>query len=242
MFNPIRTTRISSAIVDQIRQAIADGNLAVGDRLPSERELSEQFDVSRVTVRDALRVLEATGLAEIRVGASGGAFVTSPGPDVVQAGIANMMMLSDISPDDIAEARLMMELSTVTLAAMRATDDDIVALRELCGEAEAAAQNGDFDPHLSREFHTRLAQASHNTAAELLARSFRGPLSMAPVRAREQDEEAAHALTLKEHVAITDAVTEGDAVRAREIMAEHLTRSANIQERTHQLLAAWGHA
>ncbi len=240
MFSPIRSGRISSVIVAQIRVAIADGTLKVGERLPSERELAEQFEVSRVTVRDALRVLEAMGLAEIRVGASGGTFVTSPSPDVVRQGLADMLMLSAISPDDIAEARLMIELSTVTLAAGRATEGDITALRELCAEASAALDDGSFDAELSREFHSELARASHNAAAELLALSFRGPLSMATVRALEEDEHEAHARTIGEHLAITDAITQGDAPRARQILGEHLTRATGLRERTNELLAAWG--
>ena len=61
LFEPVATSRISSAIVDQIRELIGSGRLRVGDRLPSERELAGQFGVSRVTVRDALRSLEAVG-------------------------------------------------------------------------------------------------------------------------------------------------------------------------------------
>ncbi len=241
IFTPIHTERISSVIVDRIRSAIADGSLQVGDRLPAERELAEQFGVSRVTVRDALRVLEAMGLAEIRVGASGGTFVTSPTPDFVQQGLANMMMMSAISPDDIAEARLMMELSIVTLAAFRATNGDIEALRNLTDEASKLVGNG-WDPQLSREFHTRLAQASHNTAAELLAVSFRGPLAMSAVRALEEDGDEAHRRTVEEHIAITNAIAEGDAGRARQILADHLTRATKLKDRTKELLAAWGHA
>lgn len=239
IFNPIQTERISTVIVDQIRGAIADGSLQVGDRLPYERELAEQFGVSRATVRDALRVLEAMGLAEIRVGASGGTFVTSPSPDFVEEGLANMMMLSAIPPDDIAEVRLMLELSTVTLAAFRATDGDIETLRALTEKAAIGLEAGDFDPQLSREFHTELAQASHNAAVGLLARSFRGPLAMASVRAREEDEQAAHEQTIREHIAITDAIAEGDAALARQILAEHLTRATELKDRDKQLLAAW---
>ena len=69
MFAPISVTRASSSIADQIRQAIVTGKLEQGSRLPPERELAEQFGVSRVTVRDALRALEAMGLLEVRVGA-----------------------------------------------------------------------------------------------------------------------------------------------------------------------------
>ena len=76
MFSPVNVDRVSQVIVDQIKLLIRDGRLQPGDRLPSERELCQRFGVSRVTVREALRVLEAGGLLAIRVGAHGGAFLT----------------------------------------------------------------------------------------------------------------------------------------------------------------------
>ena len=78
MFAKVSVDRVSQVIVDQIKLLIRDGRLTPGDRLPSERDLCQRFGVSRVTVREALRVLEASGLVEIRVGARGGAFVTTP--------------------------------------------------------------------------------------------------------------------------------------------------------------------
>src|SRR3954454_1177452 len=83
LFAPITVARASSSIADQIRAAIVGGRLNQGERLPPERELAEQFGVSRVTVRDALRALEAMGLIEVRVGARGGAYVTVPTGSIV---------------------------------------------------------------------------------------------------------------------------------------------------------------
>src|SRR4051794_17874559 len=94
LFSPINVGRISAVIIDQIRQLIHSGQLATGARLPSERDLCVQFGVSRVTVREALRVLEANGLVEIRVGARGGAFVTAPTSDRVGAGLTDLLALS----------------------------------------------------------------------------------------------------------------------------------------------------
>src|SRR6266542_3179450 len=106
MFAPIAVARASSSIADQIRQAIVTGRLTQGSRLPPERELAEQFGVSRVTVRDALRALEAMGLIDVRVGARGGAFVTIPSGAVVGQTMSDMMMMQAITPEDIVEARL----------------------------------------------------------------------------------------------------------------------------------------
>src|SRR5437868_14951823 len=78
IFAPVSVARASSAIAEQIRTAILTGRIKAGDRLSPERELAEQFGVSRVTVRDALRLLEAMGLVLGKVGASGGDFVMVP--------------------------------------------------------------------------------------------------------------------------------------------------------------------
>ncbi len=78
MFKSVRTDRISQAIIDQIKEAIFQKKLTIGDKLPSERQLMEQFETSRVTVREALRTLEYSGILEIKRGNQGGAFVRDP--------------------------------------------------------------------------------------------------------------------------------------------------------------------
>src|SRR4029079_14087498 len=110
LFAPVTGARASSAIADQIRTAIVTGKLTEGGRLAPERELAEQFGVRRVTVRDALRSLEAMGLIEVRVGALGGAFVTAPTGSKVAQAMSDMMLMAVISPEDVVESRLIVEL------------------------------------------------------------------------------------------------------------------------------------
>src|ERR687895_639413 len=110
LFNPVNDRRISELIVDQVRLLIRQGDLTAGDRLPAERELCERFGVSRVTVREALRVLEANGLVDIRVGARGGAFVTAPSSRLVGAGITDLITLSTLSAAEVTETRMVLEL------------------------------------------------------------------------------------------------------------------------------------
>src|SRR5256714_13491251 len=100
IFAPVAVARASSAIAEQIRTAILSGRLKAGDRLSPERELAEQFGVSRVTVRDALRSLEAMGLIAVKVGARGGAFVTAPTGSKVAQTVSGMMMMSATTPAD----------------------------------------------------------------------------------------------------------------------------------------------
>src|SRR5438093_13522005 len=104
-FTPIRQARASGEIVSQIEHAIFEGELKRGDRLESERELAERFGVSRIMVRDALRVLEARGLVLVKVGASGGAFVTETNADQVAESISTMIQLRRRTLSRVAEAR-----------------------------------------------------------------------------------------------------------------------------------------
>jgi GntR family transcriptional repressor for pyruvate dehydrogenase complex len=236
-FRPIKIGRASTAIVDQIRALLLDGGLREGDRLPSERELAERFAVSRVTVRDALRALEAMGLVEIRVGARGGAFVTVPSGSVMGQTMSDMLMMQALSSEDIVEARLVVELGTVTLACTRATKEDLEQLRDLSNRAYAALSDGTYTRELSWEFHALLAQAAHNGALEGLTQSFRSSLSMHPIRTREG--KSAHARTVKEHEVILDALVQRDGASARVEMAHHLLRGTGLEERESALLGLW---
>lgn len=237
LFAPVTVARASSSIADQIRAAIVSGRLREGERLPPERELAEQFGVSRVTVRDALRALEAMGLIEVRVGARGGAFVTVPSGSVVGQTMSDMMLMQALTPADIVEARLVVELGTVTLACARATDEDLERLRELSENAERELSAKTYTRELSWDFHAVLSQLAHNAALEGVAHSFRSTLSMHPIRRRETG--GGHAQTVEEHKRILDAIAKRDAATARREMARHLLRGTGLEERESDLLALW---
>jgi DNA-binding FadR family transcriptional regulator len=237
MFARVTVARASSSIADQIRAAIVSGRLREGERLPPERELAEQFGVSRVTVRDALRALEAMGLIEVRVGARGGAFVTVPTGAVVGQTMSDMMMMQAISPEDVVEARLIVELGTVTLACARATDDDLAALRDLDERARDALASQTYTRELSWDFHALVAIAAHNGAVEGLAQSFRSSLSMHPFRTREGAR--AHERTVEEHGRILEAIEARDGAAARRELATHLLRGTGLEKRESELLALW---
>ena len=225
LFTPVSTGRVSADIVEQIKRAIQEGRLNPGDQLPSERDLTKQLGVSRVSVRDALRMLEATGLIEVRVGARGGAFVTAPAPDLVGEGLGHMLLLASVSPADVTELRLIFELALLPLACERRTNADLDDLEQICERAEAALNAGAYDVTLSAEFHNRLAKATHNAAIALVAESFQGPLLASLRQAKRVAPEMGQTGAL-EHRALVDAVRARDAEAARTIMTEHLERTA----------------
>lgn len=225
LFRPVQTGRVSEQIVERVKDAIRSGQLTVGRRLPAERQLTEQLNVSRVTVRDALRILEARGLIEIRVGAHGGAFVTAPAPKLVAEGMTDMLMLSDLRPEDVTEARQVFELSLIPLVCERADDQDVADLLAICDRAEAALRDGTFEVGLSAEFHVRLARATHNQAVELMTDALQVPLLASLQRARAIAPHMGDKGVL-EHREIVEAVAVRDVGRATAVMSEHLERTA----------------
>lgn len=237
MFQPVEAGRVSDLIIDQIRELILSGRLPPGERLPAERDLAERTGVSRVTVRDALRVLEAQGIIEIRVGTAGGAFVTAPSSEKVGEGISTMLKLETLRPEDVAEARLIMELGAAALAIQRATDADIDRLEGLCQLAERQHAEGHYDVGLSSQFHIAIAATAHNTALRLLTELFTGPLSMKAVRATEPPARA-HGQTVAEHRRILDALESRDLLAFHKTLVDHLIRGTAIDPRAARALAS----
>jgi GntR family transcriptional repressor for pyruvate dehydrogenase complex len=226
LFSRVSVGRISEIIVDQIRLLMRQGQLKPGDRLPPERDLCERFGVSRVTVREALRMLESSGLVEIRVGARGGAFVTAPSSDRVGEGLADLLTLSVISAADVTEVRMILEAGIVPLVCERATEEDLAELEAICQRSEAALAAGDCSMDLSLEFHVRVAQATHNPAIAMLVESFRGPILMSLQQAQEAAPEMG-GLGTREHEQFIEAVRHRDADTASKLMREHLERTAH---------------
>jgi GntR family transcriptional regulator, transcriptional repressor for pyruvate dehydrogenase complex len=226
LFDKVSVGRISETIVDQIRQLMRQGQLRPGDRLPAERDLCERFGVSRVTVREALRMLESSGLVEIRVGARGGAFVTVPTSEHVGDGLADMLSLSALTAADVTEVRLILEMGIVPLVCARATEEDLAALEEICERSREAIGNGTYTMALSAEFHARVAASTHNPALGMLVDSFRGPIRMSLESAKATAPEMG-VLGTEEHERFTEAVRRRDPAEATRIMREHLERTAH---------------
>jgi DNA-binding FadR family transcriptional regulator len=209
MFGKVSVGRISETIVEQVRQLMC-----------------EQFGVSRVTVREALRMLESSGLVEIRVGARGGAFVTAPSSGRIGDGLADMLTLSVISAVDVTEVRLILEVGIVPLLCERATDEDLEDLEQMCAHSRDALRAGTYSMDMSVEFHVRVARATHNPALAMLVESFRGPILMSMEQARATAPEMGK-LGTEEHERFVAAVGIRDPDKAMLIMREHLSRTAH---------------
>ena len=164
MFECAKTHKVSQNIVDQIRKAIFNGVLKPGDKLPSDKELMNNFGVSKGSLREALRSLEVLGLLEIRKGALGGAFVTEVKTEKAKEGFSNFFVSRNLSLDNLFDARLILESHIAENAASIITDDDLQRLKQILRETRDAL---DKDLPLNfREkeiaFHLLIANATQN--------------------------------------------------------------------------------
>lgn len=163
-FKKIRSPRAFEEIATQIRAELAEGRLKVGNRLPPERALAEQFGVSRNTLREALRSLEHAGLIRLQKGATGGAFISEATGDVITTGLLDMFHVGTIRPDQLTEARIWLESIIVREACLRATPEGLERLRENVRLVERASLEGDFQKRseVNMDFHRILAQMTGN--------------------------------------------------------------------------------
>ena len=227
LFRPVSVNRVSQVIVDQIKLLVREGKLAKGDRLPSERDLCQRFGVSRVTVREALRVLEASGLIDIRVGARGGAFVASPTKERLGEGLADLMTLSPLTAADVTEARTVIEVGILPFVVERATEEDIADLRRMVDEGQEALSQGTYTMTLSAAFHVGVATCAHNPAIETLVQSFHGPMLLS-LRQAQVVAPAMGRRGTDEHAALVDAIEKRDVETAIKVMTTHLDRTADL--------------
>ncbi len=221
LFRAVRVARASQDIVQQIKESIFAGKLAPGDRLPSEKELAEQFGLSRITVRDALRVLESQGLIGIKVGAGGGAFVANPSSKPLSNMLSDMLRLQGGTTKELVEARHVIETSIVTLAAQRATAEDLEAMRRAIAAARAARTAGDprFTPH-SVDFHMALAKAAKNQVLLVTVNSLQTFFHETLDRLLPDDRMAQRAI--EDHQKLLNAIAAHDVEQANRVMREHL--------------------
>lgn len=142
MFNKASTRRAFEDVFHQVREAIVDGRLKPGDRLPPQRELKELFQVSRATVMEALRVLEQAGLITIRPGTTGGAFISHATSGTVADSLLLLLDLNEVSLEELAEFRERVEGGTAYWAASRADDAAVATLEDHLRKLRALADVG----------------------------------------------------------------------------------------------------
>ena len=219
MYQSIQTARLYEQIVQQIEQRFLSGALKVGDQLPPERELAEQFGVSRTAVREAVKALRQKGLVEIQPGR--GTFITNGTSKAVRHSLGFLMKIAgtDSSPD-LVEVREMIEPEIAALAAERATEEHLVSMQEAIEKMDAALENPDRYIEADLDFHLVLAEATQNSLIPALIDSIVDLLREQRARIFQAGSGPEHGQV--HHKLILDAIIRHDPASAREAMRAHL--------------------
>ena len=223
-FESIKVAKVSDSIVDQLEQMILDGVLKPGDRLPGERELAHQLDVSRPSLREAIVVMESKGLLQVRRG--GGTFVCDVVAHTITDPLVHLLKRHPDTTHDVVELRLSLEEIAAYYAAVRATDADRMILKHRFEALEAACMTGDTEQNaeVDVEFHMAIAEASHNVVLVLVMRGLFNLLRVSILGNLEKiyREASGKEIIASQHRDLFDAVMAGEAEAAREAAHTHL--------------------
>jgi GntR family transcriptional regulator, transcriptional repressor for pyruvate dehydrogenase complex len=221
-FNPVSSKKLYMQIYNQILSQIQSGTFRIGDKLPTERELCEQFGVSRAPVRQALSALELNGIIYSRQGE--GVYVKSN--QLASENSQTAIFFESVSPEDIVEARMNIEPLIVKYAAQRATDEDIEDLRSTIKRMEEETKTGVYVPETDEKLHNGIAKASHND----LFIKFMAAISNAMkqqemwkfIRDRTVTRPDYRDVNFKEHQLLIKAIEDRNEEKAVEIMTNHM--------------------
>ena len=227
MFTPVRTRRTFEEALNQIADRITAGDLAVGDRLPPEREMATQLDISRPTLREALKVLSQAGVIEVRSRSGGTVIRSELIPREVISGRSDVV-LEEVA--DALEVRRAIETNIALVAASRATEADLDALRatvdlQRAGSHESLA----YHLQLDERFHLLMARATGNPMFVTIVRTIFRRLAVA----RDMTPRAAGdtALEVDIHARTLAALASRDTARIETAMDEHMSYLERVWER-----------
>jgi GntR family transcriptional regulator, transcriptional repressor for pyruvate dehydrogenase complex len=227
-FNPVASKKLYIQIYNQILAQIQSGTFEIGDKLPAERELCEQFGVSRAPIRQALSALEMNGIIFTRQGE--GIFVKNT--QIASERNQPAMILDSVSPEDIVEARMNIEPLIIKYAALRATDEDLQRLRSTIEKMEEETEAGVYVPETDERLHTEIAKASHNDLfiqlMAVISDAMKKQEMWRFIRDRTVTRPDYRDTNFQEHKLLIKAIEEHDEKEAVRLMKFHMQ---NLNER-----------
>ena len=227
MFQAAKQTKVFQDVVEQIQEAIFEGRLETGQTLPAERELKAMFNISRGTLREALRVLEQKGLIEIRLGVGGGSVVKAVDTEQVSESLGLLIRSQKVSLNHLAQFREDVEGIIAAHAAQWRNKEDIANLKKLLTKARACVEKGrshrDAFIQIDKQIHMTLADITGNpiyisvlhSIHDNIHRYYDRFLSM---EKRELEE------NYQDLCAIIEAIESSQASQARELARQHVKR------------------
>jgi GntR family transcriptional regulator, transcriptional repressor for pyruvate dehydrogenase complex len=221
LLKPVDVPKASDVLARELRERILSGELVEGTALPAERELVKQTQMSRATVREALRILEVQNLVRVRAGRAGGAFVQRPTTKSMASTVSMLIRGRQIKLADLMETREALEPFCAALAARNHTDEDLAVLEQ--ANIDIAVPGADLPAFLQAnlDWHVGVAMAGHN---ELLI-GFMTALSQAIYTGTENAafvDDNVRAVTARAHRSITNAIRSRDAEAAGRRMRNHV--------------------
>ena len=215
----VKRRRLYEEIVQQFHALIRQGTLKHGDRLPSERELSEQFKVSRSSVREAIRSLELQGLVVSKRGS--GTFINTENLEAALDLVAANLNVGEAALQDVFEMRHLMEPHIAALAAQRASEEEVGAMWDILKGQQSVVDSGGTGVESDTAFHFALASATHNGALIKVVSAIEDILQVS--RDRSLQEPGRPQRSISSHYQILRMVELRDVNGAREAMNHHLT-------------------
>jgi DNA-binding FadR family transcriptional regulator len=226
--SPLRVPKTAELVAHHLRKQIVRGELREGESLPSEATLTEQFGVSRPTLREAFRVLETEQLITVRRGARGGAAVHAPSTAMVARYAGFYLEHDGASLADVLEARVAIESQAAGLAALRRTNADLVRLREAIAECEQLATDRRRLVMQFSVFHTVVVATARNRTIALIHAVVREIIDMAKLRRLDDTGDGQiRALTkgANAHRQLVELIAAGEAAGAEALWHRHLTEA-----------------
>jgi len=220
---PIKKSRVSDEVLRQLQGLIKNGTYKPGDQLPSERDLSLQFRISRVSIREALRILENLGYLESRVGVGGGNFVREITIDSIINPFADFLGTEKKLILEILEYRLVLETEIARIAAVRRTDKDLERIRLVLVQMDAEIEKGEIGIQGDAAFHEAVAMATHNeffVKMSTLAKALLNKTRETTLKLKGQPR-----LSLADHNQIYEAIKTGDPDLSADKMRTHLNKA-----------------
>ena len=223
IIEPIKKSRLSAEIQQKIQSLIIDGTYLPGERLPSERELADQFQVSRASVREALRILENLGYLEVRVGITGGTFVRQITIDNVLDPFTEILGNEEDLVLEMIEFRKILETEYARIAAGTRTEDDLLRMQGSLDLETREIEDGDLGLQGDRAFHEAVARATQNSVFEKMLAMAKGLLEKTRETTLKTPGQPLRGLA--DHKKIYAAIANGDGDQAAALMMDHLQKA-----------------
>lgn len=222
VLRPVSRQRLYEQVVEQLRAYVTDEGLRAGDRLPPERELATRLGVSRVSIKQAIVVLEVQGLVDVRHG--GGTYLRR---DSLLVEPVDALVDRKRRLPDVLEAREALETKLAELAALRRTEGDLVEIDSALAEMQRQVEAGELGIEGDRRFHAAVTAAARSSLLAQFMRSIAEQI--AESRQESLRQHGRPRRSLGQHQRIAEAIRTGDSRAAASAMRRHVHTVSEVR-------------